>query len=75
MHPHCFLVLVCVGILSLADAIPAYSQQCGEILKYGIWSHETGSSTESEARSFSNWLCTNQFSSFQQMHDAGFSIG
>src|SRR4051794_16707854 len=61
----CFLVVS----LSMAQA------PCSDLMKFGIYDEFNTLSSQNNFKLFQSWLCTSQFSSYQQAKTAAASLG
>lgn len=68
---HVFLCLVAVVLTT----VPLYADDCSALLQAGIYDIRSSRSLRDTAQSFSNWFCSQQFSSAEQADSFGANIG
>lgn len=63
-----------IVLLASLVAIPAYAQECSQILNQGIYDIRSSASDLNTASSFSQWFCDKKFSTSQQANEFGASL-
>ena len=69
------LQLGCCFVLMASTAALAQEDKCKAILSSGIWDIQSGATTNQFQRSFTNWFCSQDFSSEQDFKNRSASIG